>query len=230
MFQQLLSKRKGTLVLASGLLMTRIALGQVQGGNGNVTPPQGNQVIFYSDNKFSGMSRKLSVGNFTTGSLGFLSGNVSSIYIPRGWVVTARARNGRTQTFNTSNAMLSSVGWDNKIVSGVIKMNQPGVPGGGNSNRPVVTLYYDLDFTGNMVNFGPGSYKFLGMNVAQNITSLTVAPGYAVQVFDKLNLRGRTKLFYTSVNDLRRVGWDNRVASIIVTRVNQNGGRPPFGN
>ncbi|GAB3028383.1 hypothetical protein [Spirosoma pulveris] len=198
-----------------------LSFAQVQGGNGNPNPgPQGNQVIFYRDIKYTGMSRSFSPGNFTSGSLGFLSGNISSIYIPRGWSVTARSRNGRSQTFTTSNPMLASLGWDNQIISGAIKMNQSGGPGGGSGNRPVVRLFYDLDFTGNMVQFGPGSFKFLGMNVAENITSFTVAPGYAVQVFRKPNLKGRSQIFTTSINDLRRVGWDNQVASIRVSRVN----------
>jgi hypothetical protein len=129
--------------------------------------------------------------------------------------------------------MLASAGWDNKIVSGVISMNQPGGPGGGNGggsgNRPVVGLYYDLNYTGTMVNFGTGSFKSIGTNVAQNITSLTVAPGYAVQVYNRQNLKGRSQIFTSSVADLRRFGWDNEVASIRVTRIGQSG-RPPFGN
>ncbi|GAB2555512.1 hypothetical protein GCM10027085_53480 [Spirosoma aerophilum] len=205
------------------------SVAQIQGGNGNTNSgPQGNQVIFYRDIKYTGMSRSFSPGNFTNGSLGFLSGNISSIYIPRGWAVTARARNGRTQTFTTSNSMLAQVGWDNQIVSGVITMNQPGGPGGGSGggngggsgNRPVVALYYDLDYRGNMANFATGTFKSLGGDVAQNITSLTVAPGYAVQVFRKPNLKGRSQIFTSSVSDLRRFGWDNQVASIRVSRVN----------
>lgn len=217
------------LVMLWSLAASQFSFAQIQGGNGNQTPPpQGNQVIFYRDIKYTGMSRSFSPGNFTLGSLGFLGGNISSVYIPRGWSVTARARNGRTQTFTASNAMLASVGWDNQITSGVITMNQPGRPGGGSGggngggsgNRPVVALYFDLDYRGNMVNFPTGTFKALGVNVAQNITSITVSPGYAVQVFRKPNLKGRSQIFTTSINDLRRVGWDNQVASIRVSRVN----------
>ena len=238
MNQKPLVKKCLLLIGLCSLLATQAALSQIQGGNGAGVPPQGNQVIFYGDAKYTGMSRSFNTGNFGSGSLGFLGGNISSVYIPRGWYVIATARNGRTQTFTTSNAMLAAVGWDNQIVSGSIGMNKPGGGSGGQhggnggglpGNRPVVGLYYDLNFTGRVVNFSTGSFPFLGINVAQNVTSLTVAPGYAVQVYDQLNLRGRSRIFYNSVNDLRQYAWDNRVASMTITRVNQ-GVRPPFGN
>jgi hypothetical protein len=127
-------------------------------GNGNTTSPaQGNQVVFYHDIKYTGMSRSFSPGNFTNGSLG---------------------------------------------------------------NRPIIALYLDLDSRGNMVNFPTGTFKSLGVNVAETIPSLTVAPSYAVQVFRKPNLKGRSQIFTTSINDLRRVGRDYQMASIYVSRVN----------
>ncbi len=58
--------------------------GNGDGDSGNNLPPQGDQVIFYRDMKYTGMSRAVVEGNFGSGSLGFLADNVSSIYIPYG--------------------------------------------------------------------------------------------------------------------------------------------------
>lgn len=225
------------------------SLAQVQGGNGLPPAPApafGNRVVLYSGIKYTGRAKSFNLGTFGPAALGFpLLNNVSSIQLPPGWYLNATARDGRQYTFTQSNAMLSNIGWDNVLVSGYIGRGNPGnggnqggnggsqggngvgIPGGGNA-RPVAVLYYALDFGGKSINFGTGSFGLLGGDAATNITGIYVSPGFAVQVYDQPRLRGRSQLFTTSVSNLTRYNWNDRVASIKVFRVRQ-GGRPPFG-
>lgn len=219
---------------------------QIQGGNGGGFGNGNNrgQVVVYSGIKYTGLAKQLGPGNFTPRKLGFgMAGNISSIIIPSGMYADVTDARGQRYRLTSSSATLSSIGWDNRIVAGFIGSNTPGTGdgqhggngpgfGSGDQTTVVVTLHYDLDMTGKAVNFAVGTYKYLGLNVDKNITSLTVAPGYAVRVYDQQNLRGRSQIFGQSVSDLRRYNWDNRVASMVVYRTNQSAqaNRPvPFG-
>lgn len=77
------------------------------GGGGGNLPPQGDRVIFYKDLKYSGMAKDFAWGNFNTTSLGFLSANISSIYIPPGLSVKVYDSRNNTRTFTTSVSDLS---------------------------------------------------------------------------------------------------------------------------
>lgn len=242
------------LIMLSTELWPVESLAQVQGGNGLPTAPPapafGNRVVLYSGVKYTGRAKSFNLGTFGPAALGFpLLNNVSSIQLPQGWYLNATARDGRRYTFTQSNAMLSNIGWDNVLVSGYIGRGNPGNSGGnpgnsggnqggnggsqggnggGGNTRPVAVLYYALDFGGKSINFGAGSFGLLGGDAATNITGIYVSPGFAVQVYDQPRLQGRSQLFTTSVSNLTRYNWNDRVASIKVFRVRQ-GGRPPFG-
>lgn len=228
------------LVMLCAELRPITSLAQVQGGNGLPPAPAfGNRVVLYSGIKYTGRSKSFNLGTFGPATLGLpLLRNVSSIQLPQGWYLTATARDGRRYTFTRSNAMLSDIGWDNALVSGYIGRGNPDNTGGnqggngggtpGGNGRPVAVLYYALDFGGQAINFGTGSFGFLGGDAATNITGIYVAPGYAVQVYDQSRLQGRSQTFTTSVSNLTRYNWNDQVASIRVFRVRQ-GGRPLSG-
>ncbi|RYC67833.1 hypothetical protein [Spirosoma sordidisoli] len=249
MHQRITGLFLGTMLVLCAAFTTVFA--QVQGGNGGGfggsngggfgggNRPSNGRVVLYTGIKYTGQSRSFGVGNFTARQLGFgVIGKISSVQIPRGWYVDIADNRGRRYRLTASQTALSSIGWDNRIVSGVIGVlngsgNGDGFQGGNNGgggNQPiVVTLHYDLNMTGRAVNFATGSFPSVGVNVDRNITSITVAPGYAVRVYSQTALRGRSQIFGQSVNDLRRYGWDNQVASIVVYAVGQ--GRPPgFGS
>ena len=215
-------------------------------GNGNATlPPSGANVIMYKDFKYSGMSRAMAQGNFNTQTLGFLSGNVSSIYIPQGYNVTVYDNRGTAKVFTTSSSNLAQYGWDNKIISGVIQISRPGNgnggsqggngPGfgnggshGGNGIPPgpviipaisVATLYKDPHFRGNFVRCGTGRLIHLGQNADRAISSIQLMPGYAIRVYSGLSFSGHYRTFISSVPNLYMYGWNDIIRSVEVMRL-----------
>ncbi len=190
------------------------------GGSGNL-PPQGNKVIFYRDMKYAGMAKEVDYGVFSSGSLGFLLEQVSSVYIPFGWTLQVRDRSGRTQHFTSSISNLSQYGWDNKIYSGTVFNNsggqQGGNGGGQGGNWGVVNLYADANYQGKVTPCTEGRINSLGFGA--NISSIQIPAGFAITVYQGQNLTGSSKTFTSSVNNLvSYFGWNDNVNSVYVYR------------
>lgn len=202
----------------------RITTGIITGssGGGTTPPPQGNQVIFYRDMKYTGMAKAFGQGNHSSGNLGFLNNNISSIYIPYGWAVQATDSRGARQTFTNSISSLSQYGWDNRIRSVYIYQNGFGSGNGGeqggNGGNQTVKLYYDANYRGNEVPCGEGRINYIGLGADNNISSIQVPPGWAVVLYDGQNLTGASRTFTSSVTNLAVHGWNDRVSSVYVYR------------
>ncbi|MGX5817312.1 hypothetical protein ACWKWU_03900 [Chitinophaga lutea] len=193
-----------------------------------VAQPKGDRVVFYQHNNYAGLSREAGPGSFGSALLGVLSGQISSVYIPTGYTIAIYDRQGRKNTINRSIPNLGVYGWDNRITSGLIRTGSPsggGVkpPGGGSSggqhgsNAPV-RLYYNTNFKGNTVPCNIGLIQYIGAGADKSISSIYIAKGYVVTVYDKRGHKGRSHTFLSSVPSLAAFGWDNRVASVIVSR------------
>lgn len=197
--------------------------------SGNNLPPQGDKVIFYRDMKYSGMARKVGEGNFLSGSLGFLTANISSIYIPPGRSVKVNDKSGGTQTFTSSVSNLAQYGWDNKINSGFIQGNYSGGGSGGNipPQGDRVIFYGDMKYSGMARDFSSGSFSpdALGF-LKENISSIYIPPGQSVKVYDT---RGNNRTFTISVSNLSQYGWDNKITTGIISG-GQGGTLPPQGD
>ena len=97
---------------------------------GGTLPPQGGNVIFYYDFKYTGNAKAFSTGNYGPAELGSFTENISSIYIPASLSVKVTDRSGRSQTFATSMSDLQQQGWDNKIYSATVIKGGSGFQGG----------------------------------------------------------------------------------------------------
>lgn len=201
----------------------------IEENDGNNLPPQGDKVIFYKDIKYSGMSRRVNTGNFNSSDLGFLSGQVSSVYIPYGLTLNVRDNAGRTYSFSGSQSTLSQFGWDNKIVSGSI---QTSGSGGGNTLPPQgdkVIFYGDAKYSGMARAFSNGSFSPSDLGfLLQNISSIYIPAGTTLKVY---NTQSGTRTFTASVPDLSQYGWDNQVSTGIISGGSTGGGTlPPQGD
>ncbi len=87
----------------------------------------------------------------------------------------------------------------------LLLLNQPA--------RAQVRVYAGPNYTGASDALGLSTYNRLGVG----ITSIEVANGYEVQVYDQPNLRGNSLRLRSSVP--RLVVWDNRIRSARVNRV-----------
>lgn len=200
----------------------------IEENSGTDLPPQGDKVIFYRDIKYSGMSRRVATGNFSSSDLGFLSGQISSIYVPNGLTINVRDNAGRSYSFSGSQSTLSQFGWDNKIISGSI---QSASSGGGNTLPPQgdkVIFYGDARYSGMAKEFGNGSFSPSDLGfLLQNISSIYIPAGTTVKVY---NSRSGTRTFTASVPDLSQYGWDNQVSTGIISGGSTGGTLPPQGD
>ncbi|MCD2423514.1 hypothetical protein LQ567_12125 [Niabella pedocola] len=190
--------------------------------SGNNLPPRGDRVIVYRDAKYSGMSRALADGNFGPSDLGFLSGQASSIYIPRGKTVKVYDRSNNARTFTSSVADLVPYGWNDKITTGNISGANGGLPPQGDR----VIMYEDAKYTGASReladgNFGPSN---LGLLSGQ-ASSIYIPRGKTVKVYDRSN---NARTFTSSVPDLVPYGWNDKITTGNISGA--NGGQPPQGN
>lgn len=196
----------------------KIYTGVISGGSSGTLPPQGDKVIFYRDMKYSGMAKEFNYGLIGNNSLGFLSNNISSMYIPFGWSVEVRDNRGHVQTFTTSISNLAQYGWDNRIHSCTIRNNSGGGQGGNNGGNVVVDLYNDANYQGNVTNFKEGMFSSLGFGVDNNISSIRLPSGFAITIYDGPNLTGNNRTFTASVPNLSVYGWNDKISSVYVFR------------
>lgn len=195
----------------------KISTGIITGTGGGTLPPQGDRVIFYRDMKYSGIAKDFNQGNFGTGSLGSLTNNISSVYIPYGWSVQVSDRMGRTQTFSASISNLAQYGWDNKIYSGFIAGNTSGGGQGGNNNT--VNLYLDANYRGSVTPCSEGRINYVGLGAEKNISSIQLPTGFAIIIYEGQNLTGNNRTFTSSVSNLAAYGWDNKISSVYIFRM-----------
>lgn len=199
----------------------KISTGIISGGSsGGTLPPQGDRVIFYRDMKYSGMAKDFNYGVISNSSLGFLTNNISSVYIPYGWSVQMRDSRGTVQTFSSSISNLAQYGWDNRIYSCIIS-NSGGQQGGNNGggNAVTVNLFNDANYQGNRTPCGEGRINNIGFGVDNNVSSIQVTPGWAVIVYDGQNLTGQSKTFTRSVTNLSVYGWNDKISSVYIYRL-----------
>ncbi len=86
-----------------------------------------------------------------------------------------------------------------------------------------VTVYKHCGFKGRAVTLGVGSYKLgrlIRMGVKNDdISALTVAPGYQVTVYEHNKFRGRNLTFKHNVRCLVKHNFNDKISSIIVSRL-----------
>lgn len=164
-------------------------------------------------------------GTFGSQALGFLSGNISSVYIPTGYRVRVADRSNREYTFTNSMSNLQQVGWDNRITTGIIEGG--GGTGGGNGGTlppqgNKVILYRDIKYTGMAREFGQGSFSggSLGF-LLNNVSSIYIPAGMTLKAYDQ---RNNNRTFTASVSNLAQYGWDNKIYTGIITG-NASGGQ-----
>lgn len=205
----------------------KIVTGIINAGNGGTIPPQGSQVILYRDMKYSGMAKQLDVSTFTSSTLGFLSEQISSIYIPNGTTLQVKDRSGRIQHFSSSISNMAQYGWDNRIYAGAVENSSGGQQGGNNGggqggnnggNTATVRFYAEANYQGSLIPCAAGRFNSLGVGVS--ISSFQIPPGFAITVYQLPSLKGSSKTFTSSVSNLASYfGWNNNIKSVHVYRL-----------
>jgi hypothetical protein len=168
-----------------------------------------NGVQIYRDISFAGTTRTLQPGRYDAADLGTLNNNISSLRVPSDWRVQAFADagfTGRQLTFYGST--IGSLGSENDNISSIIV-------------EQAVTVYTDEFFMGEYQILWEGSHDFDDIvTPTESISSIIVPPGYQVIAYEGINFTGRNTGI-TSSQLWMPQGWDNTIASLRVSRLQE---------
>ncbi|MBN2842235.1 MAG: hypothetical protein JXM68_04045, partial [Sedimentisphaerales bacterium] len=91
------------------------------------------------------------------------------------------------------------------------------------SDNPVVSLYQHLDYDGWSAYMGLGAYTAADIVRAggydNDATSLQIAPGYKVTLYDGDNFQGNVLVKYADDSNLVDDGWNDKLSSMIIEAI-----------
>jgi hypothetical protein len=161
----------------------------------------------------SGVSKKLTVGKYTSSQLGIGNDMLSSIEVPRGLQVTlyehdafqgrsAVLRGNANTNFFVSNAF-------NDVTSSVIVEEVY-------STQPTVTVYTD-NFDGGAQSLTPGRYALKDLEFGgDQISSARVPPGMRLTLFEQDGFKGQSLTAERDIDLTVSKSFDNRARSLVV--------------
>lgn len=203
-------------------------LGSVAGFAQQMTRNRLNQndteVRFFSRDNYRGDQKRQGEGD--SRSVNWL---INSIQVPSGYVVEAYAQeNFRGQsTRYVGNVTRISTPIRSLRITRETSTKRPDFSNDRGRNRDQrpgsngreVLLYADINYGGGSLALSEGRYRGSALrNLTRQVSSINIPVGYKVQVYDTDNFTGNSYTFTTSANDLRTVSWNDRAASIIISR------------
>lgn len=197
----------------------------------------------YSECQYSGNAIRLQPGNYEGYKLGILKFNIQSIELPQNLrlrvYLNSENISGFSQTINQSSTCLptqfinrigaliveevNTGGWGNGGNNGGGWGNNGGGTGnngGGIGGLQSAYLFTDNDFRGQSIALNPGNYPSLSAMgfPEQSLSSIQIASGYRVVLYDQPNFRGASYTLTSSRMSLNILGWNDRAASIVIVR------------
>ena len=175
-----------------------------------------NKVHVYQNINYAGFYSQLAPGSYTVAqlqSIGIADNDITSLTVPSGYAVTVYENDnftGTSKTFTVNTAWLAD--WNDRISS--IKITD--------INSAVVKAYQDVNFGGYAAGLDIGDYTLAQLQsrgvLDNDITSLKVAEGYKVTVYDADNFTGASTDFTATTGWIAE--WNDRITSL---RVRANG-------
>ena len=177
-----------------------------------------NRVTVYRDCGFKGQAQSFDEGWYTVSQLGIGNDQISSIWVPKGWIVTVYEDDnfqGRKQWFKNTIDCLSD-NWNDQISSIHVKRDNSF----GNYNQGEVVVYEDCGFGGQRAVLGEGSFRNYQLGIGNDeISSIRIPFGWTVTVYEHDNFQGQSQAF-TGTVDCLPPSWNDRISSIRVSRRN----------
>ena len=179
--------------------------------NNNYNP---NNVTFYKDENFSGQSSSLNIGNYDDYSLALGNDQISSIKIPKGFVVTVFSDakfSGKSKVYTSDVNIMPDF---NDVISSII------ISKNSNNNYMApnsVVVYLDLGYQGQSSVLSQGYHDLNDLGIGNDqISSIKVPNGYTVTVFVDAKYSGSRRVY---TNDVSNVGdFNDKISSIIITK------------
>ncbi|CAK4072937.1 unnamed protein product [Aphanomyces euteiches] len=156
-------------------------------------------VLLYAESLYAGAATPLGVGDNN-----LLNTNFSSFQMLPGYQITLYDdynQEGKSITLSTSTTWLGALDWYGALSVRVESIGDT-----------VATLWGGA-FTGASTSFDAGHYN-LQRPLLNNVTSITIAPGYEITLFDQLNQRGNSIKFVQ--NEILSDPWITTAKSIAI--------------
>jgi hypothetical protein len=178
-----------------------------------------NKVTVYKDCGFKGPAQSFGEGWYTVDQLGIGNDDISSIWVPKGWVIIVYEDDkflGRKKWFKNSVDCLPEE-WNDKISSIHIKRDNSF----DNYNEGEVVVYEDCGFRGQRSVLTEGSFRNYQLGIGNDeISSIRIPIGWTVTVYEHDNFQGQSQSF-TGNTDCLPPNWNDRISSIRVSKRNQ---------
>lgn len=178
-----------------------------------------NDIVIFANKDFQGTGQVLVEGRYNDTDLSIGNDEVSSIKIPQGYTVRLFENGGFDGSFidlKSEVSDLNSIRWDNRVSSiQVFKGNASNTTiSTGNS----VLLYQHGNYGGRNQSLGAGKYTSRDFGLAQDLTSLRVAQGFYVRLYEQDNFQGNSVDVSNDASDLSDIGWNDKVMSLEIIR------------
>jgi hypothetical protein len=103
-----------------------------------------------------------------------------------------------------------------KMIAGaLLALGLLGAPSAAHA-RECATLYEHIDYKGDKRHIGTGTVKWIGGIWNDQVSSIRVAPGCALNAYEHVNLRGDQKSFSGSIPWVGE-GWNDKISSLVCT-------------
>ncbi|MCX4241083.1 beta/gamma crystallin-related protein [Paraliomyxa miuraensis] len=160
-------------------------------------------VVLFQHQNFGGNSQRLEVGEYDVRQLSIGNDVVTSLRVLPGYEVTLYENagfSGNSRTYSADTAYIGS-DFNDKTSSVIVRRAQAAKP-------PVIPaeLFSDTNFGGRKQTLAVGRYDHHQLSIGNDtVSSLRVAPGYRVTLYEHGGFTGRTKAF---TGDASFVGGD----------------------
>ncbi|MBN8459724.1 MAG: hypothetical protein J0M04_17985 [Verrucomicrobia bacterium] len=185
-----------------------------------VTPVRQPEVRLYQHSDYWGWSAGFGLGSYTLAQItaaGGVNDDPTSLEVPPGFKVTLYEHDhfqGESLVLTADDPSLVDNGWNDRASSMIVSVDPE-------RDQPV-RIYQNAGYWGGwQAAFDPGTHNLAAIVAAggrnDDITSLKVAPGYVVLLFEHDNFQGRETLFTGDDLCLFDDGWNDRASSLIVS-------------
>ena len=167
-------------------------------------------VVTLFEGNFSGRSKKLSVGRFSTQQLGIADNSLSSVKVTPGLVVTLYDQpdfKGKSFIIKGSNASTTDLAGFNNLTSSIVV-----------AFEPMVIVYSD-NFSGAQHFIQPGNYTMGEFKIGNDeLSSLKITPGMWALLFEHDNFTGRSLLLTEDASEdfMKGKEFNNATSSLII--------------
>jgi len=178
-----------------------------------------SDIVIFADRNFQGDGQILTEGRYNDTDLSIGNDNVSSIKIPQGYTVRLFEDGGFDGSFidlKSEVSNLNSMRWEDKASSIQVFRGNP--PSNTASTGNSAILYQHGNYGGRNQSLGEGKYTSRDFSLAQDLTSLRIAQGFYILLYEQDNFQGKSVDVSGDVSNLSDIDWNDKVKSLEIIR------------